>query len=201
MYLRFPDEMLFWMNAPARRRVFQRRNEPLEWFCAHFSIRIVCRIFDLKCRRPTNSSTIQELLSNSYHARSLLLSLRRRGFEDQTLLSYMDTPGSSAPSSPAPALTDDADGDDVDSERFIPRPSVQDAALLPKGEPTHQERNDEAESGTGEHAENIAETFEDDNDPQSLQKNQDINRYALQAMIAVCGLTCPNVVGTCTNTT
>lgn len=116
MYLRFPREMLFWMNAPARRRLFQGRNDPLEWFFGHFSIRIVWRIFDLKCRRPENSNKIQELFGKSSKARSVFLSLRHTGSGDQKLLHYTGMPGTSTLSS-GPVSTEDADeGNGGDSE-------------------------------------------------------------------------------------
>jgi hypothetical protein len=91
MYLRFPAEMLFWTNAPARRRLYKRRNQSLEWFVGHYSIHILCRIFDLRCRRPSNVALMEGILQASTNADELLLSMRHAGAPGLELLQYQDT--------------------------------------------------------------------------------------------------------------
>lgn len=185
MYLRFPNEMLFWMNAPARRRIFQRRNSPLEWFFAHFSIRIVCRIFDLQCRRPSNCKTIQELFSKSPSANPMLLSLRYAGSRDLKLLHYMDMSGSSARSL-TPKLAEDAEGNSTDSESSDANSSIQVTVQQDKDEPPRQDSDNELGDQIEPSTEDSEVPIEEYHDPQTSQEEEDISRNALQVMLAVC---------------
>ena len=92
MYLRSPDQMLFWMSSTTRRRVFKKSHPHLEWFSGHFSIPIVSRIFDLSQRRPNNSDRIRELLTKSPTFQGLKADLLNARAENHDLLQYMDEP-------------------------------------------------------------------------------------------------------------
>jgi hypothetical protein len=182
MYLRFPDEMLFWMNAPARRRFFNRHNEALEWFCAHFSIRIVSRIFDLRCRRPLNSKIMQELFGNSPSASSLRISMRYAVSEDQNLLSYVDIPGTSAPYR-APVSPDEPEGTSGGSESSRARSSIQVTVHEERGAPPRQERLDELRDERGPSV--MENSIEHHRGPQGPQKEEEVHFEALQTALTV----------------
>jgi hypothetical protein len=182
MYLRFPDEMLFWMNAPARRRLFQRSNEAFEWVCAHFSIRIVSRIFDLRCRRPLNSKTIEELFGDSPGASSLRISMRYTVSEDQKLLHYVDIPGTSAPHQ-VPVLSDELEGASGGSEGSLARSSMQ---VTGHEESGTQQRQEQPEELRDETRPSVTEnSIEHHRGTQGPQKEEEMQLEAVQTVIAV----------------
>ena len=67
--------MLFWMNAPERRRLFKGKNEPLEWKHSHFSVWQIVRIFDLWSRRQHNAESIAALSHEAAGPRPSLTSM------------------------------------------------------------------------------------------------------------------------------
>ncbi|KAH8650874.1 kinase-like domain-containing protein [Tricladium varicosporioides] len=89
MFLRNQPLMLFWMNAPERRRIFSRRNETLEWHFSQYYIWQIVRIFDLWSRRPSNSRDIVKLFSKQSSSSILEASLWNDNNENNRIVSYL----------------------------------------------------------------------------------------------------------------
>lgn len=124
MFLRHPTEMLFWMNAAARRRLCRRRNKSLEWFVGHFSIHTVAHIFDLRCRRPANVTQMQNIFSSSINAGDMLVSLRYVGAPGFELLRYQGPhPGAGRAQEVGDVLSENSD---IDSATSNPQQIIQD---------------------------------------------------------------------------
>lgn len=89
MFLRAPKEMLFWMNAPQRRKVFNRRDDMLEWIASHYEIWKLARIFDLACRRPSNAHAVAQMFLTTPYSAITTFTLRRAKETNGKIIKYM----------------------------------------------------------------------------------------------------------------
>jgi hypothetical protein len=130
MFLRVPEDMLFWMNAAERRRILHRNHDMLEWFASHYSIWKIARMFDLWSRRPSNRDQVFKLLSEGSHATHIL----RHAHDMQGLL--LKYPSSNA---------------DSEVERDINESSgrLQETGTREEGDSVEQSENED-EDGSGD---------------------------------------------------